>query len=209
MYTYTDTLDKVISWTEGFIDLAKFINLNMTPQYRDAAAALYKMINNFLQFNQTLLKWLFQFEQLDLREETKNEFLRFYNDYFLFRTGPEYHQLGMISSQAENAQAIFLGSPLRRLLARDKEKLRRAQRLFLHASDEDAKFAHIVYDDVFKEFEYTLKEIKNNYSTATSLQKSLQEKTDQYKDLILKQTDDLNKLLNDYQSLSGWIPPYD
>ena len=93
--------------------------------------------------------------------------------------------------------------------------------MFTAAMALESERSGTVYDDILKEFEETLDNIKICYERAenvirfptgysldpTMIQKFFVDRIGDYKNAILRQTDQLNVLLDDYLRLSGGILP--
>jgi gas vesicle protein len=198
------TPNEAISTVQNFISLAEKLKSYITPQYKPAASALCKIVDNFLLVNQSLLKWVTTFEIMDLREETKIEFLQFYKDFEIFVTGPEYHKMKRLYDQVASIYQTMLKSPIRRWFSRDKEKLENVQNIFYNMYGEGSLVANFVYD-ILKQLEDAIHNIKERYENAKKIQETFLENVKEARKTIREQANRLSDLLRDYMRLSGAI----
>jgi hypothetical protein len=67
--------------------------------------------------NQNVLKWVHDFEILDLDEQNRKQFLLFANDFAQFKASPDYDRVRIHCHEIESIYFEYLAAPLRKLLA--------------------------------------------------------------------------------------------
>jgi hypothetical protein len=198
------TPNDAISTVQNFISLAEKLKSYITPQYKPAANAISQIVNNFLQVNQSLSKWVTTFEIMDLKEETRVEFLQFYRDFEIFISGPDYYKINRLYDQVTTIYQTMLKSPIRRWFSRDKEKLENVQTIFDNMYGEGSLVVGFFYD-ILKQLEDAIHNIKERYENARKIREMFLEKWKEARKTMREQFSQLNDLLRDYMRISGAI----
>jgi hypothetical protein len=190
---------EIQSLFEGFIGLAKQVKAYLTPQYQEASTALYLVTKFVYEDNQKILQWMVDFENLDLSEEKKALFLEFKKKLDSFKISPDYtnfrghcHDIGRIYD-------FYLEKPLKKWSG---DIFLQAKNIFDKLRFADDSIAGLA-QHIFGEVEKATRKVSADYPNANNIQKDFIDNIQQHKQRIMKETDELNILRNDFFDLAG------
>ncbi len=197
-------LDTALQIYDRFISVGNKLVSVLTPQYKPAAKALFKITDLLLLANQNLLKWIHEFELFDFDTEKEKTFKELAAKFSEFRNGPEYD---LIITHCTQIGAIYkenLEGIIRHFMTKDKNKFGDAGKIFLdliHSDDAAVKFV----EKIMKNLESSIEDIKKNYKNGQNIQKKFLD--DMRNDIqeLEKQIDELRKLRRSFLYLSGAI----
>lgn len=184
-----------LSIIKDFIDIGKQLYGYLSPDYKEAAEDLIKITNNILAGQSEVLKWVRKFEGIDL--DNRKEFDYFHDEFYSFRDGTGYDSIGINCPQIRSIYHNSLAKYLKRLLASDKEKLRKAQDIISNLGTWDDEM-HGIAKNILTRLELTLENIKSDYTIAKNLRNDFLAQTSDDVKMLRAQSDELRNLRGEF-----------
>lgn len=183
--------------------MANDIKTQLTPQYSDAALALFNIFDKLSETFHNILDLYYEFERLDLQNtaESKEKFLNFDRQFFKFRTGKEYEKLKLLCDDIGKIYRAKLDKPLREWFNRDPSKFYLAKEHFDEAEKIDMTVSKFI-DEILDQLKETVQSIKKDYTNGQEKQKIFLEWSYSYLTKLEEQFDELMKLRREFLNLA-------
>ena len=195
--------NEALSLFDRSIKLANDVKTYLTPQYNDAALALFKIFDKLLETFHNILDLYYEFERLDLKNtvESKEEFLNFDRRFFKFRTGKEYDNLKLLCDDIGKIYRAKLDKPLREWFNRDPSKFYLAKEHFDEAEKIDMTVSKFI-DEILEQLKETVLYIKKDYTNGQEKQRIFLEWSNNYLTKLEEQFNELRKLRREFLNLA-------
>jgi hypothetical protein len=189
---------------DRFIVLGKDIRTVLSPQYKPAGRALFKVVDLLLGANQSLLRWIHEFELFDFNVESKQEFTRFAQSFSLFRNGPDYDRIRIHCDETKAIYTNNLAGKIREWMTRDERKFGNAEHIFTELTHGDTAAMDLV-NDIMGRLQNAIEKTKSDYEKGNSIQTQFLNDVGNITKKLEGQIDELRSLRREFLKLSGSI----
>jgi hypothetical protein len=194
--------EQALNLFDRSIELGKKLKEYLTPQYKPAAKALFEITDSLMLATQSLLRWIHEFELMDLRQEDEKNFRKFAAEFSEFRNGPDFDKVKVQCTQIGAIYREDLEGKLKEWYAREKDKLAEAREHFEASSKVDLIVSEFI-NNLVGDLEKAINDVKVNYGTAETIQKTFSNTVGPVVMKLEQQLDKMRNLRNDFLSLAS------